>query len=168
MYGMPLDARHEVLPDDSWIRELRKACGNDRIFLYYHRQHKTFVLSCWSSYPGEWPMAVELYSFENHPTCGEKMAWEAIVALCEPNPDRMIEQQIEARQDAEREQREADHDMAYTLAKQARKKGDEQEAALLETGHIPVHNEIHGDDEVEYRLRQAATSAQRVIGILNL
>lgn len=165
--GSMLDARHTVLPDDGWIQQVRAASGNDKLFLYFHRIHGTYVLCHRTSFPGEVLSCIEIYAFEQHPGVSGTMPFEVVVAMCEPQPERVIEQQIQEKAREAKEQKEADQELIDWMAKKARTRGEEGYALALETGHIPIHNEIHGDDEMERMLQDVAATASRVTRILS-
>lgn len=45
--GLEMDERHHVMPDGEWIRWARRAVEIPELFLYYHREHGSFVLAAW-------------------------------------------------------------------------------------------------------------------------
>jgi|GEM_PF-3352390 len=164
--GMFLDGRHEVLEDDGWIRDLREATGNDRLFVYHHLEVGSYVLAAYTHYEGEAPTCIEIGAYEEYPA-NSGTPFSVFVALCSPASENAVSDMVAQKRAARIEQEQANYEERMRRAKRAKARNDDYEARLYAHGITPLHVDLKGDDETTERLVDLARSANRIMATID-
>lgn len=148
MFGDYLEmdpARHELLPDGPWVKQVREMVKNDRIFVYRHRETKNFVVCEWAEKPREYGMGratcTELFVVDDapdhSPTNMPSMA--TVVHRCRPMVEMFDERRkIHGEKEYEKAAGEAESNQQRLEAvKWMKKKGLDEAARGYEVGASP-------------------------------
>lgn len=123
-------ARHEVLRDGDYIRELRRKTNIRTLFLYRHRIHKTFVLCSWVV-PGRTCIELTSWQAEQYETTAPPV--HVVLRIVRPAWQQAAEMRMARRELRERKRQEvlADTAEANDIADLMKKKGYSEEQVRM-------------------------------------
>lgn len=144
------------------METLREATGADRLMLYFHLEHGTWVLCVDTSFEGEVPCVLEVHAFDEHPSTGP-MPFHAIAAMCAPASGTIVEEMVTEQRKQQAEQMQADHEYRQWKIKNAEARNDPVTAEMYRRGDMPVMADIDGSGaelayELKHQMRPSSTT----------
>ena len=151
--GLQFDpARHEILPDGDWIRSARRHTRRPELFIYRHREFRTYVVAAWIFMPSEpcgsggacTEISVMSAPPDSHPADLPTMEYMRIrVKPIEVQAERALSR-LKMRKDKKKALRLSSLQQQKSVAKHYRRKGEELVARSIEFGPY-VGKEEGGD-----------------------
>lgn len=168
--GTAYDPRkHYVFDEDPFIETLQAAVDNDRLFLYFHRDHLSWVLAQWMDDPEDHSgplQMMELEVFErDHPQHDPSTCMAYLVARCTPVADATKTAIRDAHREKKRVERarvEAQAEYQQYMVKHHTRNLDDVAAHRAKTNQDVY--EVPTDDDGTRELMDLARTMNRVTG----
>lgn len=173
--------RHELLPDDAWVKALSKHLQtngipcHDRLILYRHRVTEAFVLAYWINRPNENDRPGRLMEVALIPGPPGRSEWNGIeyevptmdelVERMRPSADHLkdaIEKEKSLRQ-ARQNELAAKKEYAERVASDFQRY-NEGAAAMIRSGMVPVEPESDGTQSVLKNIKMAKSNKVLIDG----
>ena len=124
----------ELLPECDFMRWLKRTTENEKLFLYRHRVHETFVLCVWIGEPHD-RLCTELKSFFKHPQHIRWNKWsrKELLDMFRPHEEKMREKALlRAEREAHTQQlKAADREKKEGVVRHLKRRGKEDLAATV-------------------------------------
>lgn len=165
--SLPLGDDHEILPEDDWLRTMRREFRMPDLFMYRHRRNHTFVVCKWTIPPTESvrPCALELMAIPMN-TKGQPHWLPTKIGMAQrlrPADEhlREIREREQGKLARERDMMMASAAEAKSYGRHLRKQGLEAEGIALESGQTPYIGKEEGGEDLELLTKTLIESAKR-------
>ncbi len=145
-------ATHHVLPDGMWLTAVKRATRRTDLFLYWHRENRSFVVAVWL-YPERRktiPVCIELEVYKWHPDALDLPIQEMVTRLRMTVKGQVnhYREKLERARARRRAIYEADSDHKKSVVKHLRRKGMDTIAHMMENGRLPFVGPASGGERL--------------------